>query len=219
MSLKEAIKEANKQGKVYVIKDPSENVMTLPDGRTVLELFMSGKYEDCNMKTSRYIGVSRSEPARLLKPLKFVLREGPKGGITRRGTLKAGDTIRVMGWPGFSDKDHCDLVVLNSDAELPLDETAREEFRRRVIGCKEGVYINLQEGVDYEYTGPAPMVATKTREEVITARDIDYTDQFFCDGTVPAMTTVFLCTQFGETFLEFEGNEIILNPVEGEDYL
>lgn len=219
MSLKEKIKEANKQGNVYIIKDASENVMTLPDGRTVLELFMAGKYEDTNMKTSRYIGVSRSEPAVLLKPLKYVVRGGPKGGITKRGTLKAGDAVRIMGWPGFSDKEHCDLVVLHGDQELVNDDTARDEFNKRRIECQEGTYINLQEGVDYDYTGPAPMKATKTRTEVITARDIDYTDQYFCDGTVPAMTTVFLCTQFGESFLEFEGNEILTNPVEDVDYI
>jgi hypothetical protein len=219
MSLKEQIKEANKQGKVFVLKDPSDMVMTLPDGRTVMEIFTPGKYEDTNMLTSRYIGVSRSEPAKLLKPLKYVVRDGPKGGITRQGTLKAGEVVRIFGWPGFANKDHCDLIVLGGDAELPNSEDARDELRRRVIECKEGTYINLVEGVDYEYTGQAPMVATKTREEVITARDIDYTDQYFCNGTIPAMTTLLLCTQFGETFLEFEGNEVLTNPVEGEDYI
>jgi hypothetical protein len=32
MSLKDKIKEANKSGNVYIITDPTENVMTLPDG-------------------------------------------------------------------------------------------------------------------------------------------------------------------------------------------
>lgn len=219
MSILDKIKEAAKQGKRYIINEPSEMVTELADGRSVLTLFMSGPYQDTNMKTSRYIGTYRSEPAVLLKKLKYVVRGGPKGGVTKEGTFKPGTKVRLMGWPGFSDKDHCDLIVLSGDDELAKDDTAREELDRRVVQCKEGVYINLVEGVDYEYTGPAPMVATKTKVEVITARDIDYTDQYFCEGTVPAMTTVFLCTQFGGTFLEFEGNEILSDPVEDVDYI
>lgn len=219
MSLKEKIKEAKKQGKMFVIKEPSDIVMDLPDGRTVLELLLAGQYEDTNMKTSRYIGVQRSEPAVLLKKLKYVIRGGPKGGVTKEGTLQVGAKVRIMGWPGWTDKDHCDLIVMRGDEELPHDETARDVFQNRVVECKEGTYINLVEGVDYEYTGTAPMKATKTREEVITAREIEYMDQYFCNGSVPPMTTVFLCTQFGESFLEFEGSEILTNPVEGEDYI
>lgn len=218
MSLKERIKEANDRGEVYVLKDPAEAVVTLPDGRTVLEIFMSGKFEDTNMKTSRYIGVGRSEPAVLLKPLKYVTR-GPKGGIKKKGTFKAGEAVRIMGWPGFTDKEHCDLIVLHGDDELPKDETARDELHKRVIECSDGFYINLEEGVDYEYTGKAPMSAAKTSVDVITCREIEYLDEFFCEGSVDIMTSVQLCTQFGETFLEFEGTRIMDNPVEDVDYV
>jgi hypothetical protein len=184
----------------------------------VLEIFISGKNEDTNMKTSRYIGTFRSEPAVLLRPLKYVVRGGPKGGVTKQGTFQAGEKVRIMGWPGFADKDHCDLIVLLGDNELSQDGDIRTELDFRVIHAKEGVYVNLVEGVDYDYTGTAPMKATKTKDEIITARDIDYNDQCFCEGTLPAMTSAFLCTQFGETFLEYDGIEILKNPVEGEDY-
>lgn len=217
MSVLEKIKEAEAKGEVYVIKDPSELVSTLPDGRTVLEIFTHGKFEDTNMKTSRFIGVGRSESGVLLKPLKYVIR-GPKGGVKKKGTMKAGEAIRVMGWPGFTDKNNCDLIVLRGDEELPKDETAREVMRERIVHCLEGTYVNLEEGVDYEYTGVAPMSAAKTTENVITMRDIDYMDEFFCEATLPAMTTVQLCTQFKETFLEFEGTQILVDPVDGEDY-
>lgn len=218
MSILEKIKAAQAQGKVYVIQDPSENVMTLPDGRTVLEIFTSGKYQDSNMKTSRYMGVERSEPAVLLKPLKYIIRGGPKGGITAKGTYPAGEAIRIMGWPGFTDKNNCDLIVLHGDQELERGDQG-ETVRGRIVHCKEGTYVNLQEGVDYEYTGTAPISAAKTTVEVIAARDIEYVDEIGCDGTIYTMTSMLLCNQFGETFLECEGTRIMDDPIEGEDYI
>lgn len=219
MSIKDKIKAAKAQGKIYVIQDPMENVMELADGRKVLEIFTHGKYEDTNLKTSRYIGTGRSEPAVLLKPLKYIIRGGPKGGITARGTYQAGEAVRIMGWPGFTDKNACDLIVLLGDQELATGEGAREAIFSRIVHCKEGTYINLQEGVDYEYTGIAPISAEKTKVEAIAVRDIEYQDEIGCDGTIYAMTAIHLCTQFGETFLEHEGTRIMDDPVEGEDYI
>lgn len=218
MSILEKIKAARAQGKVYVIQDPSENVMELPDGRTVIEIFTSGKYQDSNTKTSRYMGVERSEPAVLLKPLKYIIRGGPKGGVTSKGTLKVGDPIRIMGWPGFTDKNNCDLIVLHGDQELERGDQG-ETVRKRIIHCKEGTYVNLEEGVDYEYTGVAPISAAKTKVEALAARDIEYEDEIGCDGIIYTMTAIHLCTQFGETFLEHEGTRIMTDPVEGEDYI
>lgn len=219
MSIKDKIAEANKQGKRYVISDPSELVMTLPDGRSVIEIFTPGRYDEINMKTSRIIGTYRGEPAKILKPLKYVIRGGPKGGITNKGTLKANDEIFILGWPGFTDKDNCDLIVLHGDQELVAGPNTMEILGQRLVECKEGAYINLEEGVDYEYTGKAPLRADKTTESVVTVREIDYLDEIFCEGTLPAMTLVTLCTQFGETFLEREGIRIMDNPVEGVDYV
>lgn len=219
MSVLDKIKEANKQGKVYRVSDPSELVEQLPDGRSVIVVLSQGKYEDSNMKTSRYMGPFRSEPAVLLKPLKYVVRGGPKGGITAKGTYPVGEAVRIMGWPGFTDKTCCDLITLLGDQDLPKGEGAREDLYSRIISCKEGTYVNLQEGVDFEYTGTAPISAAKTKVEAITVRDIDYVDEMFCDGTIYAMTSIHLCTQFGETFLEYEGTRILDNPVEGEDYI
>lgn len=220
MSILDKIKEAAKQGKRYIINEPSEMVTELADGRSVISLFMSGPYQDTNMKTSRYMGVQRSEPAVLLKPLKYIIRGGPKGGITSKGTLKPGDAIRIMGWPGFTDKKCCDLIVLHGDQDIDVkDKDAYENLMKRVVHCKEGTYVNLEEGVDYEYTGVAPLSAAKTKREVIAVRDIDYVDEMFCDGTLYAMTSLHLCTQFGETFLEYEGTRIMDDPVEGDDYI
>jgi hypothetical protein len=220
MSILDKIKEANAQGKVYITRDPSEFVEQLPDGRSVIVLFSTGKYQDTNLKTSRYIGVQRSEPAVLLKPLKYIIRGGPKGGITKKGTLKAGEAIRIMGWPGFTDKKCCDLIALHGDNEPDYKaQDAYDDLMKRVVSCKEGTYVNLEEGVDYEYTGVAPLSAAKTKREVIAVRDIDYVDEMFCDGTLYAMTSLHLCTQFGETFLEYEGTRIMDDPVEGDDYI
>lgn len=217
MGIKEKIAEAEKNGTTYVVKDMSEFVTTLPDGRNVLEIFTNGPVKEINAKTSRVIGVGRGEAAVLLKPLKYVLRDGPKGGMTKRGTYKAGEKINIFGWPGFTDKNHCDLIVLHGEDDIPPGENAREEIEKRAIQCKDGHYINLIEGVDYEYT--TFMVSSeKTTEMAVTCRDIDFMDQYYCEGTVPAMTAVSLCTQYGETFLEFEGNTILENPVEGVDY-
>lgn len=218
MGIKEKIAEAEKNGTTYVVKDMSEFVTQLPDGRNVLEIFTNGPIQEINAKTSRIIGTYRGEAAALLKPLKYVLRDGPKGGVTGKGTYQAGEKIHIFGWPGFTDKSHCDLIVLLGEEDITPGEHAREEIERRAIQCKQGHYINLVEGVDYEYT--SFMVSSeKTTEMVVTCREIEYMDQHFCEGSVPAMTAVNLCTQYGETFLEFEGNEILTNPVEDVDYV
>lgn len=218
MSILDQIKAANKNGEVFIIKNPEDLVEQLPDGRSVLALLKEGPHRDSNMKTSRYMGVQRSEPAVLLKPLKYIVR-GPKGGVASKGTLKVGDAIRIMGWPGFTDKNNCDLLVLAGDEDLPRGDDAAEIFHKRLVQCKEGYYINLEEGVDYEYTGVAPISAAKTKVEVIAARDIEYVDEIGCDGIIYTMTAMLLCTQFGETFLECEGTRIMDNPVEGDDYI
>lgn len=215
MSIKDKIAEAKKRGEVYVLSDPADIVNQLPNGRSVIEIFSTGPYEEINTKTSRLIGPGRGQPAELLLPLKYVFRGGPKGGVTMKGTLKPGTGIFILGWPGFTDKDHCDLIVLHGDHEF----SPSDQIDNRAVRCKEGVYVNLEEGVDYKYTGIAPISATKTSNDIITMRDIDYVDDFGCEGVLPAMTSARLCDQFDETFIEFEGTRILLNPIEGEDYM
>ena len=213
--IKEAMKKATGKGnKILRLENTSELVQETSDGLNYLPLFLHGPYDGTNRQTSRFIRVGSSEPARLLRDIKFVTRDGPKGGITAKGPLKAGADITLAGWPGFQFKDECDLVPCHGDEVI---ERSIDPIMERRIEIKAGTLINLKEGVDFEYTGIQPLNPAKTREPVTTLRDIDYLDRFGDSDTLPAMAAVDLCTQFGETFLELDGALILENPSE-DDY-
>lgn len=203
----------SKSKKQFSVENPSELIQTI-NGLNYLELFLIGPYSGTNRQTSRFIRVGNSEPARLLRDIKFVVRNGPKKGITQKGTLKAGEEITIAGWPGYQFKDECDLVPCIGTEEI---ENAIDPIVERRVEIKEGTLINLQEGIDFEYTGVQPLNPTKTRHPVTTLRDIDYMDQYGDEDTLPAMSKVNLCTQFGETFLEFGDAVVLDNPTE-DDY-